>query len=88
MTKDKARSHAPHNRSFVAIDPRLRNKLNDVAAAATVLNRGHAVTQRQVHDALLAWALATLGDEGAALLAWETVPRVHRCQFTILEKSA
>lgn len=59
------------NRAFAAISPDLVDKLNDLAAKATVLNGGFVVTQRQVHDALLFWAIDHLGDEAAARLGYD-----------------
>jgi hypothetical protein len=61
------------NRAFTAIDPELVDTLNDIAAKATVLNGGYAITQRQVHDTLLWRVIRELGEEGAARVTYEAV---------------
>lgn len=65
------RPSARANRAFAAIHPSLVEQLNDLAARATVMNGGFVVTQRQVHDALLVWAINELGEEEAARLGYD-----------------
>jgi hypothetical protein len=61
------------NRRFTAIDRNLAETLNRIAREATVINRGYNVTQRQVHDTLLWYAIQAMGEEGAAQLTFEAV---------------
>jgi hypothetical protein len=71
MSTTMERSSARTNRAFAAINPAMVETLNKLAARATVMNDGFVVTQRQVHDALLVWAIAELGEDGAARLGHE-----------------
>ena len=69
------RSPSRINRAFTAIDRELVETLNRIAREATVLNRGYAITQRQVHDTLLWHAIREMGESGAAELTYQAVLR-------------
>jgi hypothetical protein len=75
MSSTMEKSSARMNRAFAAISPELVDLLNDLAAKATVLNGGFIVTQRQVHDAMLWWAIEELGDDEAAKLGYEAAAK-------------